>query len=173
MNSLGVSRASTLNRSPVFSPSAGQSSVVFEEDNHGASAPGNADPTEGVVEALANAQDNVDGMNYDNNDNNRGRGNRERLQVRWFDLGILSRLAVGFALLCQGGGGPESYFFVVFGVVYYLYETGILENVIMRYFYEDLEAGISEDTNNDDGDNNANDGNAGRGGEVRKVAFGV
>ena len=71
-----------------------------------------------AVDASANAEDN-DNDNENDDHNNRninnhddnyndggvGGGGGNRRQVRWLDFRVLTRLAIGFALLSQGGGG--------------------------------------------------------------------
>ena len=152
---LGSERARTLGSplsgSQVYSPSAEPSSLASDEDNDGEA------PAEGAELVNGDGGDNQAGAGDGNANNNNGVGGNRR-QVRWLDFGVLTRLAVGFMLLSQGSGGPECFFFVGFGIVYYLFETGILEDVMARYLGEEE----AEGENNGEGEDNGNNDNDAR-----------
>ncbi len=156
---LGSERArllgSPISGRQVYSPSAEPSTTTSDEENDGAALAESAEPLNGDGGDNQAGDGNADNDNDNNNNDNDNGGGGNRRQVRWLDFGVLTRLAVGFMLLSQGSGGSECFFFVGFGIAYYLFETGILEDVIARYLgEEEVEGG-----NNEESEGNNNNGN--------------
>ena len=116
-NSPNTPTASVLTSTRVYSSLAERSSTMSDEDSGREAIPRHTEAVDASANAENNDNDNENDDHNNRNNNNHddnyndggvGGGGGNRRQVRWLDFRVLTRLAVGFALLSQGGGGQSA-----------------------------------------------------------------